>query len=190
MSSSVLDRLIPDARLTEIDCVDLNASPAEVWERLRHGAIAQSRLTRALFAIRTLLGRQDGDPKPSDGIRIEQLTSSPERPGFQILIDEPPREVAVGAIGKVWQLEIPFVHVRSAEEYAAFAEQDFIKVAWAIRVSPKEKGRTRVAVEVRVDATDELAWLKFRRYFRVIGPASRFIRHSALRALRRRYRAS
>ena len=45
-------------------------------------------------------------------------------------MDDPPREVAVGAIGKVWRLDIPFLHMAGADEYARFTEQGFVKVAW------------------------------------------------------------
>jgi hypothetical protein len=75
------------------------------------------------------------------------------------------------------------VHVLSADEFAAWAEPDFFKVAWAIRVSPRGERDARIELEVRVLATDEHAWRKFRRYFWVIGPFSRAIRRSLLKRL-------
>ena len=84
----------------------------------------------------------------------------------------------------MWRLRIPFVHVDGAEAFAAFAEPGFVKVAWAIRVSPLDGG-THLELELRVSATDDAAWRRFRRYFRLIGPASRFIRRSLLRVLLR-----
>ena len=116
-------------------------------------------------------------------MHLDDLTSAPQRPGFQILVDDPPREVVAGAIGQVWRLRIPFVHVDGAGAFAAFAEPGYVKVAWAIRVSPLGDGCTHLELEVRVSATDDAAWRRFRRYFRVIGPASRYIRRSLLRAL-------
>ena len=108
-----------------------------------------------------------------------------KQPGFQVLVDDAPHEVVVGAIGKVWQLEIPFVHVADADAFAAFSVPGFVKVAWALRVSPRA-GQTRTSSwRLRVDATDDAAWPKFRRYFGLIGPASRFIRRSLLRSLAR-----
>ena len=236
---SALDRLIPNPRLLEIDRVDLAVPASTVWELVRHGALAQSRVIRALFALRTLVSRprdsrhncRAGHPRwrrcdsfkyaeysrsprlasgaPRSGIyatyhaagtlasrstagngasptiRIDDLKSSPERPGFQILVDNPPHEVAVAAIGKVWHLDIPFVHVRTVDEYARYAEPDLIKVAWAIRVSPRDEHHSHVEFELRVQPTDEAAWRKFRRYFRLIGPFSRRIRRSLLKALAR-----
>jgi hypothetical protein len=187
---TALDALIPRPRLAEVHRVDLSARPEQVWAHVRHGALAHSSGTRALFALRTALDRTSRTVRPPGAVRLDNLTSSPERPGFQILVDDPPREVAVAAIGKVWRVSIPFVHVATREEYAAFAAPDFVKVAWAIRVTPLRDCGSHVELEVRVDATDDAAWRRFGRYFHLIGPASRFIRRSLLRALVRQFGAA
>jgi hypothetical protein len=180
-----LDRLVPGPHLLEIDRIDLAAPAARVWERVRHGELAQSLPMRALFAIRGLASGPRTSLGASSTIRIEDLKSTREHPGFQILVDDPPHEMAVAAIGKVWRLDIPFMHVANADEYAAFAQPGFIKVAWAIRVLPRGEQRSHMELELRVVATDVGSWRRFRRYFRLIGPFSRFIRHSLLRSLAR-----
>ncbi|HET9253364.1 MAG TPA: hypothetical protein VFP58_14715, partial [Candidatus Eisenbacteria bacterium] len=186
-NATLLDRLIPHPRLVEIDRVDLAASPETTWDRVRHGSFASSRIAKTLFAIRTLPDRlrgvRDGDAHPREvTLRIDDLESTPEHPGFQVLLETPGHEVAVGAIGKVWMSRIPFLHMADAQEYAAFDLTGYVKVAWCFRVAPHHGG-SHLEMEVRVDATDEESWRKFRRYFRVIGPASRFIRRSGLAAL-------
>ena len=103
---SALDRLIPSPRPLEIDRVDLAAPAVTVWRLVRHSALAKSRVIRALFALRTIASRSTTDDEATPAIRIDDLRSSPERPGFQILVDNPPHEVGVAAIGKVWQLEL------------------------------------------------------------------------------------
>ena len=181
---TALDRLVPRPRLVEISRIDLDGSPEAVWTRVRHGRLADSRLIRALFAIRGFFDRRE----PA-GLRIDDLVSSPARPGFQVLVDLPPHEIAVGAIGKVWRPVIPFVHVATAHAFEAFCQPDFVKVAWAVRVTPRPRG-AHLEFEVRVDATDEAAWRKFRRYFRVIGVGSRYIRRAALRSFARQFGAA
>jgi len=175
--ATALDRLVPTPRLVEIDRLDLEAPPARVWERVRHGNLAHSPLVRALFAIRTM-------SRGETALRIDDLTSSPEKPGFQLLVDEPPHELAVAAIGKVWKPDIPFVHVSAAADFAAFDQPGFAKVAWSIRISPRGTG-THLELEVRVDATDGESWRKFRRYFLLIGIGSRFIRRLLLAGIGR-----
>ncbi len=182
----MLDGVIPNPRLQETDSVDVAAPAARVWQRLRHADLAQSPLIRALFALRTLPARLHGEASPS-AIRIDDFRSTPERPGFTILAEDEGREVVVGAIGKVWQADIPFEHVTKPEEFSSFDRKEFVKVAWALRALPLDEASTRVEIEVRVTATDERSWRRFRRYFRVIGPGSRYIRHSLLRSLEQEF---
>lgn len=184
---TALELLVPTPRRLEIDSVDLAVSPERAWEIVRHADFGRLGLVRALFALRTLPSRLTGHEQEKLTLGVDQLVSTPERPGFQILRDDPPHEVVVGAIGKVWQLEIPFVHVATAEAFAGFAEPGFIKVAWAIQLAPLGERDTRVTFELRVDATDEESWSAFVGYFRVIGPASRMIRRMVLASLGREH---
>jgi hypothetical protein len=182
---SALDRLLPAPRLREISHVDLAAPPARVWEQIRHEDLARAPSIRALFALRALPSRLLGRAPERAELRLDDLVSTPERPGFQVLADDPPREVAVGAIGKVWRGEIPFRHVEDEAAFAAFTESGYVKVAWALTVAWLGQEDSRLTVEVRVSATDDASWEKFQRYFRFIGPGSRFIRHAALASLAR-----
>src|SRR5690349_18637705 len=129
----MLDELIPAPRLLERNHVDLAATPEQVWSLLRHGDLAHAPLIHALFWLRALPGRLRGKHEPA-GLRLDNLTSTPERPGFQVLGETPGQELVVGAIGKVWQGDIPFVHVGDAAEYARFQQPDFVKVAWSLSV--------------------------------------------------------
>jgi hypothetical protein len=184
----MLDRLIPLPRKLEVDTIELAAAPAAVWEHVRHGDLAEAPLARALFALRTLPSRVRGEIVEPGGVRIDDLQSTVEHPGFALLGEEPPRELTVGAIGKVWQLDIPFRHVCDANAYIAFAEPGWVKVAWAIRIEPSGDLGTRLTVELRVDATDEESWRAFARYWHLVGPGSHFIRHAALGSLARHFR--
>jgi hypothetical protein len=180
----MLDRIIEEPQLLEVDHIDVEAPPEAVWHQLRHGNLMPTLAIRALFAVRSLPAQLRRE-RPAQALRLDDLTSSPERPGFSILADDPPREVVIGAIGKVWMLDIPFVHVGSAQEFISFTEPGYIKVAWAVRVVPDDKKGSRAEVEVRVKATDEASWRRFQRYFRMVGPGSRYIRRTLLRSLER-----
>jgi hypothetical protein len=181
--ATALDRVLPTPRLLEIDRIEVAIPPERAWRIIRHADFGRrSSLVRALFELRTLPSRVLGMAHEELHLRIDELRSTAGKPGFQVLIDEP-SEVVVGAIGKVWQADIPFVHVDDATAFAAFAEPGFVKVAWALRVEPWGEADTRVIFEVRVDATDSESWSRFRTYFRAIGPGSRFIRRTLLSGL-------
>ena len=178
---TALDRVLPGARLTEVQSVELALPIDEAWEATRHLDLSRSRLVAALFTARTLparLLRRGEEPSAAVTLGIDDLGSTPDEPGFQILVDEPPSEVVVGAIGQVWQLDIPFVHVPDADAFADYEEPDQVKVAWALQVDALDAESARVSVEVRVDATTDEAWDRFRRYFRRIGPGSRIVRRT------------
>jgi hypothetical protein len=185
--TTLLDRVAPVPALVEVDAVDLAAPPARAWQELRHADLGASPLIRALFAVRTTPDRLRGHAAGPPTLRLDDLRSSTAQPGFQILAEDPGHEVVVGAIGKVWHLEIPFVHVESGEAFRAFSEPGFVKVAWAMRVEPLGEQDSRVTIEVRVEATDAASWAKFRRYFTVIGPGSHFIRSTLLASLAKRF---
>jgi hypothetical protein len=170
--------------MLEVDAVELPVNPDRAWTAVRNLDLARSPIVRALFGLRTVPDRLRGKAVELR-FRLEDLKSTPETPGFQLLIDEPPRELAVGAIGKVWHLSIPFLHVPDEASYKGFHEPDYVKVAWALRVEPLGESRSRAVFELRVEATDAEAWRKFKRYFRVIGPGSHFIRRLLLSQLER-----
>ena len=184
---SALERVIPTPALREIDEIDLAVPLAKAWQLLRHGDFTGSPIVHALFALRTLPDRMAHRQTPELALSIDGMRSTADQPGFQVLAEAFEREVVVGAIGKVWHLEIPFVHAADAEAFRAFSEPGFVKVAWAFQLSPLGEHGTHVVIELRVDATDAESWAKFRRYFAVIGLGSRFVRRSILSALAREH---
>jgi hypothetical protein len=185
---TALDRILPAPHRVERDSIDLALTPSRAWELLRHDDLGRhSFLIRALFGLRTLPSRLVGNQPAEVSLSLDALASSPAHPGFQVLAETAPSEIVVGAIGKFWHLDIPFVHVADAEAFTAFSAPGFARVAWAIQISPLGRDDSRVELEVRIDATDAAAWKKLRRYFAIIGPASRFIRHTLLGSLAREH---
>jgi hypothetical protein len=187
--AQALDVLIPAPGLREYDSVELALPIDEAWNIIRHSDLADAPLIRSLFALRTLPSRVLHRAHEPFSVRIDDIVSTNERPGFAVLVDDPPHTVAVAAIGKVWEPNIEFVHVGSASEFAEFTEPGYVRVAWSLSLTPLDDRVTNLGIEVRVDATDAQSWRHFRQYFRLIGPPSRFIRHRLLRSLDHRYGA-
>ncbi len=179
---TLLDRFIPSPRLCEIDHVEVNCPIDRAWTAVRHVDMARSPVVRGLFAVRTLPQRLRGRTSTAESLRIDDITANAD--GFRILDERPGESVTVGAIGKVWQPNIPFVQV-PAERFAAFDEPGWVKVAWELRCMAVSDATTQIAVEVRVSATDDGSWRRFKRYFLLIGPFSRFIRRHMLGMLAR-----
>lgn len=185
-SATALDRMLPAPRMDEVDTVDLTMSPEETWDVIRHGDLFEhSRLVRGLSALRAMpdrIAHREVEGGPSG--RIDEL-GRPEVPGFRVLAEDAPREVVVGAIGKVWRARVAFIEVPSAAAFTEFARPGFVKAAWAIRLTDLGEGVTRVALEVRADATDPATWRRFRRYLHIFGPGSRLLRRRLMAGLAR-----
>jgi hypothetical protein len=177
-----LDRFIPSPRLREIDQVEVNCRIDRAWIAVRHVDMARSAIVRGLFALRTLPERLRGRTGAAQSLRIDDITANAD--GFRILDERPGESITVGAIGKVWQLNIPFLQI-PPDRFADFDEPGWVKVAWELRCKAIGDAVTRIAVEVRVSATDDGSWRRFERYFLLIGPFSRFIRRHTLGTIAR-----
>ena len=104
--------------------------------------------------------------------------------GWRVLAEEPGRELVMGAVTQPWQADVVFRGV-PPEEFAAFQEPDYVKIAWTIGVSTV--GPMAVGVPHRDPrvATDPAARARFRRYWTLASPGIVLIRWEMLRLVRR-----
>ncbi|MGZ6144017.1 MAG: hypothetical protein ACXWLM_11815 [Myxococcales bacterium] len=184
----LLDKQMPSFRLRQVDRIALAAAPDEVWPVVRAFDLYEMPFARGLFALRllpeNLLARLRGRPvAPAPRhARIEQFTA----PGTGwMVLGERRREVAIGFVGRFWTPQIETVLIEPAQ-FAEFERPGVGKVAWSLRVDPREGGGSWVTIDVRV-LTDAPSWPKFQRYWKLIGPFSHRIRRAYLRGLRRRF---
>ncbi|MFO0547254.1 MAG: hypothetical protein U0271_02640 [Polyangiaceae bacterium] len=175
----MLDDFIPEPQLVEVDYVDVLASPQAAYEAARQFDVGQSRWAHAFFALRALSSSLGPPEVVPERLAVSELATAGS--GFVVLEDLPSAGFVVGAIGKLWKPQIEFAEA-SREGFAAFAEPGFAKVAWAVRFEPRGSA-CRIAFELRVTATDERAWRTTRRYLRIIGPFSRWVRRHVLSVL-------
>jgi hypothetical protein len=181
---SLSSRYLPEPILREVDHVAVAADSSQAWEAIRQFDAYQVPFVRALFGLRQLpqaIGAKlrGKASELSTHARIDDLVAGT---GFQLFEEVEGLGVAVGAVGKFWLPSIPFREV-APDAFAAFAEPGFGKVCWSIEATPRKGGGSWITFEVRVDATDERARARFRRYWHLIGPFSHAIRRAALRRL-------
>jgi hypothetical protein len=178
---STLDDFIPEPRLCELHSIRVGADPETAFRAARHFDLASVPLASALFRLRALPERlhDRGEQQPLH-LRLDEIGRAGA--GFQVLEDRPDHLI-VGAIGRFWEPEIPFHQVPTAA-FAGFGEPGWGKIAWELRREDDAPG-SRISFELRVTATDDGAWRKLRRYYRLIGPFSQLIRRQALSAMAR-----
>ncbi|HEY0610228.1 MAG TPA: SRPBCC family protein [Chitinophaga sp.] len=174
--------VMPSPRHIETIRIFVKAKPEVAWETVRHFDMATVLWVHLLFRLRTaaeaLRSPEHGSAR-HESIGIDEIARNNK--GFKVLSETPGQEVVIGAIGKFWHLNIPFMEIEP-EAFPAYQEPGWGKVAWALSVHPYSGGST-VSIELRISATDQKSWDRLWHYYRLIGPFSYQIRCSMMKHL-------
>lgn len=150
----------------ERHAIRVAAAPEQALAAAREASLDDVPLVRLLFQLR--------------GLR-----AAPRGPIWDALLAEgfqPLGEDTVVLIGKPWS---PRGSLRRVEDFVAFAEPGYAKMAMDLRAVPDGDG-SRLETETRVYLTDALARRRFRAYWLVVRPFSGLVRRSWLKAAKRR----
>jgi hypothetical protein len=178
---SPLDRVLPEFAHREVHGLVVDAAPELVWAALHEVTGRDLPLTRLLTAVRGLGARGAGRPV------LDRFVAG----GFAVVLDEPPRALAIAAAGQPWKprggerIALPV----GDAEVSEFARPGFVLMAMSFGLEPlggHGGGRTRLSTETRVQPTDAAAARTFRPYWLVIRVGSGLIRHELLRAVKRK----
>jgi hypothetical protein len=123
-----------------------------------------------------------GDDAPAVDTRFRELF---RRPPF-VLLEEGERWSASGLAGRLWARRGGLARLERPEEYRAWAKPGTARVALLNAVLPRPGGGSEIVTETRVRCVDRRALIRFRPYWTVMGPFSRFIRIDLLAAAVRR----
>lgn len=143
----------------------------ELWAALQTADLARSPGIRLLFALRGIRGAAG-------------TLADIERFGFVRLEENPPRELALGLVGRFWTPAGGLRRV-TPEEFRRFAEPGHARVVWNFETRPLAPGdRTLLLTRTRILCTDDRARRGFARYWRLVRPFSGWIRGRMLRIIR------
>jgi hypothetical protein len=178
-SDPLLDRFLPNYEVRERH-ETLVSAPAEVaWAAARELDLNRSPVVRAIFKGRGLLMRSgSGGPPPARGFFDEVLAL-----GWQVLAEEPGREIVMGAVTRPWEANVLFRGL-PPDAFLAFDEPGYAQIAWTFAVEPLAPERARFSTETRVRTTDPISRERFRRYWSVFSPGVLLIRYESLRLIR------
>jgi hypothetical protein len=181
---SLLDEVMPQHDVNEIHDVWVPASPEMAYAAMKAVTPREIRLFRPLMVIRMLpnrLKRKPAEVNPSRPLLEEFLGN-----GFLRLGERPSAEFVMGGIGQPWRLSgnEPLKSIRTREEFLAFDEPGYSKMAVNFTIHPEGSG-SRIVTETRVVGTSVEATKRFGRYWFVIKWGSAAIRRSWLNAIRR-----
>jgi hypothetical protein len=177
----LLDQFMPTYEVRERHETRV-AAPADVaFAAARELELDRSPLVRAIFRGRELLmgsarARDKVPPRPF----LEEVLSL----GWRILAERPGREIVLGAVTQPWRADVVFRGI-PPEEFAAFDEPEYVKIAWTLAASPLGSGDSLFRTETRVATTDPSARARFRRYWSVVSPGILLIRRETLRMVKK-----
>jgi hypothetical protein len=170
----IIDQAIPvaDAEIAEHRIVA--ADPAATFAATRDLDFLAVRtpLLDAAMWVRGLPPRLKGEPAPDIGsMRLADAldTGDMQLPGWLVLGEEPGREIAIGAVGRFWKPDIEWRDV-PRDEFEAFAEPGWGKIAAGFSVRPYSGGRTLLTYDCRVATTDADSRRKFSYYWMFVRP--------------------
>lgn len=165
---TLLEELLPDYDFAERHERRSDAQAGRLLAAARAVTLDDVPLVRLLFRLRGLAPRTPG----------ATVLDAMAREGFEILAEEPGRELVLGTIGRPWTLR---GGVRRGVDFTTFAEAGFARMAMSISA---EDGRLRT--ETRVGLTDAASRRRFRLYWLAIRPFSGLVRRLWLREATRR----
>jgi hypothetical protein len=183
---SLLDEVLPGYDFNEVHDTFVPAPPERAYAAVKGVSAREIRLLGPLMSVRRLpatLTRRRAVGFEGAGPVLEGAL----RAGFVILDERPGKELVVGAVGSFWSLTSnqPLRTVRTREDFVAFGQPGYVKVAMNFVVTSTERG-SRITTETRIAGTDSRATTKFRIYWTVIRLPSGAIRRSWLSAISRR----
>ena len=162
----ILDRLLPHCDFVERHAITIRATPERVYATCKTSHLAQSRIVKALLAMR--------------GMKSGPRHFPPA--GFALLADDPPAELVLGIEGPFWNPRCKLREV-TAETFAQPVTGNVARGAWNFLIEPAGDA-TRLSTETRVLCSDESRW-KFRLYWTLIRPFSGLTRIMMLRTIRK-----
>jgi hypothetical protein len=175
----LLDRFMPAYDIVERHRTRVRAPASATFDAACNADLFGHPVVRALFRTRELILGADAAARGGSRGLLAEVQSM----GWVVLAEVPGREVVVGSVTKPWEAKVTFRSLPPAE-FAAFAEPDYVKIAWTLRADPIGSGGSIFRTETRAVATDRAARAKFRRYWSFLSPGIIAIRWLSLGPLK------
>ena len=176
----LLDRFMPHYEVVERHRIRVSAPADVTFAAACDQDLFAMPLVRLIVSARErILGATPADRPQSRG-----LLAATRSLGWGELAAVAGREIVMGAVTRPWEPNVIF-HALPPDQFAAFAEPGFVKIAWTLRADPVDDSASIFRTETRAVATDPIARARFRRYWAFVSPGVRLIRRLSLRPLKR-----
>ena len=171
---------MPEYEISERHHVNIDAPADITFSTACAMDLQDSGIVRAIFKTRELLLRG----KTQDDTLPRGLLAQTRALGWTVLAEIPGREIVMGSVTQPWKGAPEFTGV-APDEFAAFHEPGYVKIAWTLRADSLGPTRSVFRTETRAVCTDAAARTKFRRYWSFLSPGIILIRRLSLGPLKK-----
>ena len=175
----LLDEFMPSYEVAERHSARVHAPADVVLRAATQVKLEDSPLVWAILRMRELVLGADAAPTPQPAGLADQMLAL----GWRVLHETQGREIVVGAVTQPWLANVVFRGL-SPDEFKAFHEPDFVKIAWTLRADPVGPAESVFRTETRVVTTDPGARDRFRWYWARFSPGIVLIRWMMLRQVK------
>lgn len=169
-TSLKLDALLPDYSFNEYHNMRINASPEKVKHALQTTGVGDIPAIHLLLKIRGIENK-DLNHKVTNNKATQTIFSTPD---FDFFVADSTEFISVMILKA--SAKNPPPEVTTAEQFMAFNEPGYVKVAFNFRFISLDNGQTLVSTETRNYAMTNEDGRIFGRYWRIIYPGSAIIR--------------
>jgi hypothetical protein len=166
-----IDTLLHDYSFNEYHEVLINASVEEVKHALHTTSVADIPAALFLMRIRGIANDKDQRDKAPKNKPCTDTLSTPE---FRFIVADPNEFITVMIIKA--SAKIPPPEIKTAEQFRAFNEPGYVKVAINFRLISLDDKQTLLTTETRNLPITQKDCFIFGRYWRIIYPGSAIIR--------------
>ena len=167
----LIDDFMPNFEFGDSQKTEVKAPVDASYRAIKTFDMSESTTIRWLFKIRGI---------PTNNLTLRDL----ERVNFKILGEKQNEELLLGLAGQFKTLTGGLLNL-SPEQFRGFNEPGFIKAAWNFAVADIGNGKTRVATEIRVTATDAASLAKVKGFWGMLKPPSAMIRKEILKLIKK-----
>jgi len=174
---ALLLTFMPEYEICERHSIHVDAPASVTLATAKSLELTDSRIIRAIFWGRERILRSAPVVDRPRGLFAGMQTI-----GWGVLA-EADYEIVFGAVTKPWEPN-PVFRALPPEEFAAFAEPDYVKIVWTLRADVEPDGTSTFRTETRAIATDPGARAKFRLYWSLLSPGILIIREAMMPTLK------
>lgn len=173
----LIQRLLPQYQFSEKHQLLTPAQPGALLDAVLQPGVSEDPWVRRFIQLRELPDRARGALGGRSGLRGQAPFGIDN---FTLLGREGDHEIALGLIGKFWQMDYGQFCIAGPEHFAQFDEPGFAKLVLNFTTSTSGGHTCWLRTETRVLCNDQASLRRFTPYWWLIRPVSGLIRQRLL----------